>query len=153
MFKIIISYMKQFYVGIGAVVEKDNKFLVLKRSPNKDVGANLWEVVTGRLEAEELPEIGTIREVKEEVNLDVEILMPIDTGFFYRGGKEFPMVFILFWCKYLSGEVKISWEHSEYKWLSLEEAINNPDLYLYHSRFKIIKKLKQYLPENFKLNK
>jgi 8-oxo-dGTP diphosphatase len=143
--------MKQFYVGIGAAIEKENKFLVLLRSPEKDVGANMWEIVTGRLELDENPIIGLLREVKEEVQLDVEVIIPIDTGFFYRGSKDYPMIFIVYWCRYLSGDVTLSWEHSEYKWLTLEEAINDQKLDLYKSRFETIRKLKEYLPSNFKL--
>ena len=141
--------MKKFYVAIGAAIEKEGKFLVLKRSSEKDVGANIWEVVTGRIEAEEHPEKAVIREVLEETNLAVEIIMPIDTSFFYRGSKKFPMIFIIYWCRYLSGELKISWEHSEYKWLELDEAIKDANMDLYHRRFKIIRNLKQYLPKDY----
>lgn len=141
--------MKKFYVAIGAAIEKEGKILFLKRSPEKDVGANIWEIVTGRIEAEENPENAVIREVLEETNLIVEIIMPIDTSFFYRGSKEFPMIFIIFWCRYISGEVKISWEHSEYKWFDIETAINNPDLDLFHKRIKIIRDLKKYLPKDY----
>lgn len=143
--------MKQFYVGIGAAIEKNNKFLVLLRSLEKDVGANMWEIVTGRLEDDEDPIVGLIREVKEEVELEVEVIMPIDTGFFYRGSKDYPMIFIVYWCRYLNGEVNLSWEHSEYKWLTLKEAIDDPKLELYWSRFKTIMKLKEHIPDNFKL--
>ena len=143
--------MKQFYVGIGGIVEKENKLLILKRSPKKDVGANLWEFVTGRLEGEEDPKEGIIREIKEEVNLDVEIITPINTGFFYRGGKKYPMVFIVFWCAYKSGNVKISWEHSEYKWISLENAIINKELTHLHIYFKSLRNIKQYIPIDFRI--
>ncbi|MBD3190350.1 MAG: NUDIX domain-containing protein [Candidatus Heimdallarchaeota archaeon] len=142
--------MKQFFVGVGAIIEKDGKVLVLKRSPEKDFGANVWEVVTGRVEAEEDPKQTLLREVKEEVNLSVEIVTPIDTGFFYRGGKDYPMIFIVFWCRYLEGEVKLSWEHSEYKWLTLKKAIDDKRFSPFIERFKIIQKLKQYLPKDFK---
>ena len=143
--------MKQFYVAIGALIEKEDQYLVLRRSPEKDVGANLWEFVTGRLEEEEDPAIGVLREVKEEVDLNVEVIMPINTSFFYRGSKEYPMVFIVFWCRYIKGEVKLSWEHTEYKWVSLDEAINSEELGLFRKGFTIIKKLKEFLPKDFKL--
>ena len=143
--------MKQFYVAVGALIEKEDQYLVLQRSPEKDVGAKLWEFVTGRLEEEEDPAIGVLREVKEEVDLDVEVIMPINTSFFYRGSREYPMVFIVFWCRYLKGEVKLSWEHTKYKWVSLDEAINNEKLGLFRKGFTIIKKLKEFLPKDFKL--
>jgi mutator protein MutT len=143
--------MKQFYVAIGALIEKDNQFLVLKRSPEKDVGANLWEFITGRLEEEEDPAIGVLREVEEEVKLEVEVIMPVNTSFFYRGSKEFPMIFIVYWCRFLKGEVQLSWEHTEHKWITLDEAINNDELAIFRRAFVNVKKLKEFLPENFKL--
>jgi len=142
--------MKKFFVGVAGAIEKNGQVLVLKRSPEKDVGANLWEVVTGRLEAEENPEIGVLREIEEEVGLKAEVVMPINTKFFYRGGKEFPMILISFWCRYLSGEVKISWEHSEYKWLKIDDAINDSDMHFFTEEFKRIKQLMESLKDTFR---
>lgn len=144
--------MKSFYVGVGAVIEKNNQILVLKRSPEKDFAPNTWEVVTGRLEHEEEPEKGILREVLEEVKLEVDIILPVHTGFFYRGGKEFPMVFIVFWCKYLSGDVELSWEHNEYKWITLEEALELKNLEPFATSFRTIKRLRKHLPKEFKIN-
>lgn len=142
--------MKQVYVGMGAVIERDSKFLVLKRSKDKDFQPEAWETVTGRLEQDESPNDAILREVKEETGLDVEIILPLDTGFFYRGGKEFPMVFIAYYCKYVGGEINLSWEHSEFKWITLEEALDIPDLKHFHFMFKNLKNLKEYLPKEFK---
>lgn len=75
--------------------------------------------------------------------------MPIDSGFFYRGGKEFPMVFINYWLEFLEGEVKLSWKHTEYKWISLDEALDEPTLDHFHQEFRRILKLKEYLPNEF----
>lgn len=141
--------MKQFYVGLAAIIEKDNTFLALKRSPHRDFAPNDWEPVTGRLEAEENPEDGVLREIKEELGITAEIIMPVDTGFFFRGGKEFPMIFINYWCRYLEGEVNLSWEHTEHKWMSIEEALNEPTLDHFHEEFQRILKLKEHLPMDF----
>ncbi|MCG3219937.1 MAG: NUDIX domain-containing protein [Candidatus Heimdallarchaeota archaeon] len=142
--------MKKVYVGMAAIIEKDNKILVMKRSKEKDFEPNKWETVTGRLDADESPVDGILREVNEETKLKVDVQYPLDVGFFYRGGKEFPMVFISFYCKYLEGDVKITWEHSEYKWVSLEEAINLPDLSHFHVMFKNLKEMKKHLPNDFR---
>lgn len=141
--------MKQFYVGLAAVIEKDDKFLVFKRSPKRDFAPNSWEPVTGRLEEEKNPEDGVLREIEEEIGVKAQIIMPIDAGFFYRGGKDFPMVFINYWCKYLEGEVKISWEHSEYKWISIDDALAEPTLEHFHQEFQRILKIKKHLPKEF----
>jgi 8-oxo-dGTP diphosphatase len=144
--------VKKLYVGMGAAVEKDGKFLILKRTESKDFAPNAWEVITGRLEEEESPRDGILREVLEETGLKAEIVMPVDTGFFYRGGKEFPMVFISYWCRYVEGEVNLSWEHNQFKWASIEEILEEPTMNHFYSLFERIRQLKQYLPEYIIIN-
>ena len=143
--------MKQFYVGLAGILEKDNKFLILKRSPEKDFEPNLWESVTGRLEADEEPSKGIIREIEEETGIKAEVIMPIDTGFFYRGSKEFPMVFIAFWCRYVKGKEQLSWEHTEFKWIDIDQAIENNNLEHFRKMFLKIKFLKKHLPSDIDL--
>ncbi len=142
--------MKPVYVGMAALIERDGKYLIMKRSAERDFEPNTWETVTGRLESDESPNVGIVREVKEETGLDVEVIMPVDTGFFYRGSKEFPMVFISYYCKYIKGEVKLDWEHSEFDWITLDEALENPDLKHFTKMFINLKNLKKHLPEDFK---
>lgn len=143
--------MKKLYVGMGAALEKDGKYLILKRSDSKDFAPNAWEVVTGRIEEDESPEDGILREILEETGLRAEIVMPVETGFFYRGGKEFPMVFISYWCKYKEGDVRLNWEHSEFKWTSIEEALEEPTMSHFYGLFRRIGLLKQHLPSEFSL--
>ncbi|MHA1555772.1 MAG: hypothetical protein ACTSPM_02450 [Candidatus Heimdallarchaeota archaeon] len=42
--------MEKFFVGVAGVIEKNGQVLVLRRSAEKDVGANLWdwEIRSGR---------------------------------------------------------------------------------------------------------
>jgi 8-oxo-dGTP diphosphatase len=142
--------MKEVFVGMAAIIEKDDKILILKRSKDKDFAPNTWETVTGRLDADESPVDGILREVHEETKLKVEVQYPLDVGFFYRGGKEFPMVFISFYCKYIEGDVNFTWEHSEYRWVTLEEALELPDLHHFHVMFKNLQEMKKYLPSDFR---
>lgn len=144
--------MTQFYVAVGAVIERDDKFLLLKRSPEKDFKPGVWEIVTGRLEREEQPVQGVLREVEEEVGLTVKVVMPIHTTFFYRGSKEFPMVFITYWCRHLDGDVSLSWEHSEFKWVTMDDALEIYKDSPFFPEFANLKKLKQHLPTGFQLD-
>jgi 8-oxo-dGTP pyrophosphatase MutT (NUDIX family) len=104
------------------------------------------------LEEEETPRDGILREILEETGLKAEIVMPVDTGFFYRGGKEFPMVFISYWCRYVEGEINLSWEHNQFKWTSIEEILEEPTMNHFYRLFERISQLKQYLPENIIIN-
>ena len=141
--------MELFHVGLAALIERNENFLVLRRSPSKDFAPNSWEPVTGRLEQKEDPRDGILREIGEETGIKARVLMPVDTWFFYRGGKENPMVFIVFWCKHVEGEVKLSWEHTEYRWITLKEAASEPALKRFHQCFERVEKLKQHLPKDF----
>jgi 8-oxo-dGTP pyrophosphatase MutT (NUDIX family) len=63
--------MEPFYVGLAAFVEKNGSFLVFKRSVDKDFVPDSWKPVTGRLEEEENPKDGILREIKEEASIEV----------------------------------------------------------------------------------
>jgi len=56
---------------------------------------------------------------------------------------------IAFWRKHVEGEVKLGWEHTEYKWITLNEAVSESALEHFHQCFERIKKLKQHLPNDF----
>ncbi|MHA1951163.1 MAG: NUDIX domain-containing protein [Candidatus Thorarchaeota archaeon] len=144
--------MKKLFVGIGAAIERDGKFLILKRSENKNFAPDAWEIVTGRIEEEESPETGVLREVFEETGTDVEIVMPVQSGFFYRGAKEFPMVFITYWCRHISGEVKLSWEHSAFRWVGIDDILKEQTMEHFFHTFERIRILRNHLPDDFKLN-
>ncbi len=141
--------MKKMYIGMGAAVEKDGKFLILRRSDSKDFAPNAWEIITGRLEEEESPDDGILREIFEETGLKTEIILPIETGFFYRGGKEFPMIYISYWCRYINGDIKLGIEHNKFKWASIEEILKEPTMNHFHQLFDRIIQLKQHLSNDF----
>jgi 8-oxo-dGTP diphosphatase len=146
-----VMNMKKLYVGMGAALERDGKFLILKRSDSKDFAPNTWEVITGRIEEDESPEDGILREILEVTGLRAEIVMPVETGFFYRGGKEFPMVFISYWCRCKEGDVRLNWEHSEFKWASIEEILKEPTMNHFYRLFRRLVKLKHHVPNDITL--
>jgi len=61
-------------VAIKGIIICDKKILIIQRSSNDDIGANTWEFAGGKLEFGEDLKSGLIREVKEEVGLDVKVL-------------------------------------------------------------------------------
>ena len=114
-----------FYVAAAAFIAKDGKLLVLKRSPQRDFEANYWEIVSGRLE-QDIRDVKSelLREIKEELgeNFSCEVIAPIGTYNFYRGGdKSKEHVGIDYICRYISGKIKLSDEHTKYKWIDPKE--------------------------------
>ncbi len=117
----------RFLVAVGAIIEntKTGKILLLKRSVDKDFSAGIWEYITGRLQQFEDPLAGLKREILEEAGIEVEVVKPISIFHIFRGEKtaENELVGIMYWCEIDSEEVKISDEHSEYKWVTTDEAL------------------------------
>lgn len=56
-------------VGVGIIIEKDNKVLLIKRK--NIIGNGLWSFPGGKMEKYESIEETAIRETKEEVDLDI----------------------------------------------------------------------------------
>jgi 8-oxo-dGTP diphosphatase len=117
----------RFLVATGAIIENSNtgKMLLLKRSDEKDFSAGIWEYVTGRLHQFEEPAAGLRREVMEEAGIEIEIVKPISVFHIFRGEKtaENELVGIMYWCKTDSEEIKLSEEHSGFRWVTTDEAL------------------------------
>ena len=80
-----------------------------------------WEFPGGKLEVNE-NEIDCIkREIKEELNIEIEILQKIKEHF--HNYQDFKINLIPFIAKYVSGEISLS-EHKDYKLLEKSELKN-----------------------------
>ena len=102
-------------VAVTAYIVKNKKYLLLKRNTKPYI----WAPPGGRLIKDEDPNKGLIREIKEETNLDVEIVAPVDIWFGDWRGK--PLLSIDYLVKIRAGEIELSEEHSEYRWVSIKE--------------------------------
>lgn len=103
----------------GIIIHK-NKFLLLQLSKDADP-KQAWILPGGRLEENEKPMHGLIREIKEETNLYVEVINPCHVGSWGEGEDKRYAVFYI--CKPKSHEVRLSKEHDNFKWLTPEELL------------------------------
>lgn len=101
-----------------AVPENNEKFLLLKRS-EENSSSGEWVFPGGKIEQDESPKEAAIRELKEETGLRSEI---VRSGKTYIGEGELGLWKIYpFYVRAQSLEVELDQEHSDYKWLELEE--------------------------------
>ena len=107
-----------FKVPQKALIEQNGKFLIIKRSETAKNYPLHWDLPGGKLERGETPEEGLVREVKEETTLDVKVVDPMFSYLETHGVFAYVVVYE---CELLSGEIKLSSEHSEYKWVTQEE--------------------------------
>ena len=117
----------RFYAGIGALVwcASTQKYLVLRRSADKDFGGGAWECVTGRVEQGEGFIEAVLREAHEELGARAHIDFIIGTLHFHRGEAtpENEMVGVQFCCSIEDpGAIRTSWEHVTHCWVTAEQA-------------------------------
>lgn len=101
------------------------EFLLLKRSPEQYY-PNLWQMVSGKIKENETAYDAALREIKEETSLIPEKFWVAPTvNSFYSPDKDYICLLPVFAAKVkVDSEVKLSSEHTEYKWLSSEDAKN-----------------------------
>ncbi len=114
---------KQFFVALKGAVFYNNKFLLIKRSNQSRGEHGFWEFPGGRMEFGEIPEETLDRELLEEVGLRVKIIKPVDTWSFCRD-ESTQIVGITYLCHADTGEVKLSEEHVDFAWVTIENIRN-----------------------------
>ncbi len=101
----------------------DWQFLMLKRSSNK-IYPNIWQGVTGKINNKEQPYRTAIRELFEETGLRPSKIWSIDTvNLFYDSNNNVMNLIPVFGVQVLTKNIKISDEHSEFKWCNINQAI------------------------------
>lgn len=66
--------MRSKVQGVAVVIERDGKFLLGKRSAHKRAAPHYWCPITGRIEPGETEPQAVIREVSEEIGIEVRPL-------------------------------------------------------------------------------
>lgn len=98
---------------VAAAIEKDGKFFCAQRPEGKSLGG-FWEFPGGKLENGESPEQALIREIKEELNSDIEILTYINEASY---DYDFGTVNMkTYHAKLISGNLELL-EHQNSTWL------------------------------------
>jgi len=118
-----------FRLGIKTViVNSDNKILLLQRS-DKTSSPHSWDFGGGGVDKSENPVDSAIREAKEETGLNIHDLRPLTTYLDTESKDE--AVIIGFTAHTNSSDVKLSWEHEAFRWLTREELneMQLPDLH------------------------
>jgi 8-oxo-dGTP diphosphatase len=109
--------MKKLVKVVGAVIENENnEILCALRSPKMSL-PNLWEFPGGKIEKNENLKEAIEREIKEELNCDIEFV-----GLFNDNTHEydtFIINLIIVKCRLVEGVPEAS-EHSKLIWLKRE---------------------------------
>lgn len=101
----------------AAIIVHDNRVLIARRGPGQKL-AGKWEFPGGKIEAGETPEACLVREIKEELGVEIEI-----DGFFgesiYRYEKG-EIRLLGYKAKLMSGDIRVT-VHSQIRWIGQDE--------------------------------
>ena len=100
---------------VAAIIKQDNKIFATQRGYGNFKG--FWEFPGGKIETGETPEEALIREIKEELN--VEIIVGDHIGTVEYDYPDFHLSMQCFMAEIKAGEMVLN-EHSAAKWLTKE---------------------------------
>ena len=101
---------------VAAIIKKQDKIFITRRSYGEF--ADMWEFPGGKIELGESREEALIREVKEELELDINNLEYLKTVEYDY--PNFHLTMHCFICEICGGELVLN-AHNDAKWVSLEE--------------------------------
>jgi 8-oxo-dGTP diphosphatase len=134
----------------GAFVMKGKKFLILQRSKKETSKHGLWELPGGKVEKGETMRETAIIETQEEAGLDVTLKVNLGSHIDDKKKK----VYHAFIATPKKGQkVKLSFEHSDYKWVTPEEVMAMPKKMVSHHLMHFLKKEGETIRSNPPKNK
>ena len=107
---------------VSCFIKKDGKILLLKRSENVRSYRGKWATVSGYVEKNEMPEETALKEIREEIGVEVKLIRK--GKIIHVKDKEGNWFVHPFLFEIKSGNIRIDWEHVEYRWIKLEEIKN-----------------------------
>ncbi len=108
-------------IVVAALIEKEGKYLIAKRSTGDENLFGKWEFPGGKLKENELEFNAIEREIFEEFELKIKAI-----HFLLNNIYEYPAKTVdlrLYECKYINGKFNLH-DHSEYKWVDPQELLD-----------------------------
>lgn len=109
--------MGQILPVTAAIIFEGDKLLIAQRKADAHLGLH-WEFPGGKLEFGEDPRECLKREIKEELDIDIEVGPIIETVSRVEGSRQ--ILLMAYKCEYLSGEIKAK-DCEDFKWINLKD--------------------------------
>lgn len=125
---------KPYIISVYALIRNEKgEFLLLRRSENSHTNPGKWDLPGGKMNPDESLKEGVVREVWEETG--ISIVSGDIAGEVNFELPEKKVIAIVFDGGYIVADVKLSYEHMEYTWVSLEKIIEMEELPDYFKNF------------------
>ena len=103
---------------VAAIIKNsNNKILIAQRNLKKSQGG-LWEFPGGKIESNETKEEAIVREIKEELNMDIKCDSYFDEKIYEYPDKTIRLIALN--CTMINDKYDVL-EHEQVKWISLDE--------------------------------
>lgn len=125
--------MKGNRIIVHALIKTEKGYLVTKRS-KEEVSPEFWDIPGGLSEYGELPKEALIREVKEEVGLEIVPTKVIHEDSNLDKEKDLIFIRLVYLCELKSNINEIilqEEEHSEYRFINFLEELKNEKIVPY----------------------
>jgi len=115
-----MSSEKPFSLSVKAVIRNQRgRCLVLRRSMNSGANKGKWEFPGGKLDPGESFDQALIREALEETGLTISLRRL--AGSAESSLENRTVIYLLMEARAESGRVRLSPEHDDFKWVSVED--------------------------------
>lgn len=118
--KLVIEMDRPYGLTVRGIMKNDDgEILIVKRHPKSRTDPEMWELPGGKVEKGEFFADALVREIKEETNLDVKIgdfAEAVQNDYMHKRTVQ-----LMMYLEDVKGEVKISDEHTDWMWASLEK--------------------------------
>jgi 8-oxo-dGTP diphosphatase len=116
--------MRLLLVAAAALIDADSRVLIAQRPEGKQL-AGLWEFPGGKLHEGERPEAALIRELGEELGIEVEEACLAPLTFASHAYPDFHLLMPLYVCRRWRGQV-MSREAQALKWVRPQNLRDYP---------------------------
>jgi 8-oxo-dGTP diphosphatase len=102
-----------------ALIDVDGKVLINKRPAGKEY-EGFWEFPGGKIEHQETPELALIRELREELSIDVESSCVAPLTFNTHDYDNFYLILLLYVCRKWNGVIT-PMEGQDISWVKVKD--------------------------------
>jgi 8-oxo-dGTP diphosphatase len=110
--------LKKIKVAAGVILDHDN-VLITRRAPKENFAGG-WEFPGGKIEVNETPEACLVRELKEELNIEVSVDKFCDEATYDYGNMSINLV--AYYCTITGGNIQMS-VHDKCEWVKIDDLL------------------------------
>ena len=105
----------------GAVIINNERQILVAQRPYSDISYKSfkWEFPGGKVEEHESRQEALIREIREELDCEIDVEKKI--GELDYNYPDFHLRMVLYLCRLNEGSIPVALEHNQIKWISPEE--------------------------------